>query len=88
MNSQAVGINNAGNIVGFYIPSLVTSIGFMDTGGVITQVDPFASIFTQALGISNSGEIVGFYTDASGNQFGYVDIGGIFTTVIRLDRRM
>lgn len=78
-NSQAVGINNADNIVGFYMPSPTTSIGFLDMGGMISTLDPFGSTFTQALGISNSGEIVGFYTDAGGQQHGYTDMGGLFT---------
>ncbi len=79
-NSQAVGINNAGNVVGFYMPSATTSIGFEDIGGVISTIDPFGSAFTQALGINNSGEIVGFYTDAGGVQHGYTDLGGLFTS--------
>src|ERR1035438_4194567 len=29
-DSQAVGINNAGNIVGFYMPTATTSVGFLD----------------------------------------------------------
>ena len=49
-NSQAVGIDNAGDIVGFYMPTPLTSIGFLDMGGVITTIDPFGSAFTQALG--------------------------------------
>jgi hypothetical protein len=77
-NSQATGLNNAGNIVGFYMPTNATSIGFLDMGGVITSIDPFGSLFTQALGINNAGEIVGFYDDAGGVQHGYVDIGGVF----------
>jgi hypothetical protein len=79
-NSQAVGINNAGNIVGFYLPTATTSIGFLDKGGVISTIDPFGSTFTQALGINNLGEIVGFYTDAAGVQHGYVDINGLFSS--------
>ena len=39
-NSQATGINNAGNAVGFYLPTADTSIGFLDTGGI----DQHASI--------------------------------------------
>jgi hypothetical protein len=79
-NSQAVGINNAGNIVGFYLPTAATSVGFLDLGGVISTIDPFGSTFTQALGINNQGEIVGFYTDAAGVQHGYVDINGLFSS--------
>jgi probable HAF family extracellular repeat protein len=80
-NSQAVGINNAGDIVGFYMPTATTSIGFEDTpGGHVSTIDPFGSTFTQALGINNEGEIVGFYTDANGVQHGYTDLNGLFTS--------
>jgi hypothetical protein len=80
VNSQAVGINNAGTIVGFYQPLISTSIGFLDVGGVISQLDPFGSTFTQALGINNLGEIVGFWTDGGNVQHGYIDNNGVFTS--------
>lgn len=79
-NSQAVGIDNAGDVVGFYLPTATTSVGFHDVGGTISTVDPFGSTSTQALGISNTGEIVGFYADAGGVQHGYTDIGGVFAS--------
>jgi hypothetical protein len=77
-NSQAVGVDNAGDIVGFFQPTSTTSVGFLDVGGTITPLDPFGSTFTQALGINNLGWIVGFYVDGSSVQHGYVDIGGTF----------
>ena len=77
-NSQATGVNDAGTVVGFYLPTAATSVGFLDQGGMITPIDPFGSTFTQALGINNNGEIVGFEVDAMGAQHGYVDIGGVF----------
>jgi hypothetical protein len=77
-NSQATGVNDAGTVVGFFLPTAMTSVGFVDQGGTITQIDPFGSTNTQALGINNNGEIVGFETDAMGVQHGYVDIGGVF----------
>jgi PEP-CTERM motif len=79
VNSQAFGINSTGNIVGFYQQTAATSIGFLDTGGTISTLDPFSSLFTEALGISNTGEIVGYYIDSGGFQHGYTDIGGVFT---------
>ncbi len=69
-----------GNAVGFYLPTADTSLGFLDTGGTISSIDPFGSTFTQALGINNTGEIVGFYSDANGVQHGYTDIGGMFSS--------
>ncbi len=77
-NSQATGINNAGKVVGFYMPTSATSLGFLDVGGTISTIDPFGSTFTQALGINNHDEIVGFYVNGVGTQFGYTDIGGVF----------
>lgn len=79
-NSQAVGLNNAGTVVGFYLPTAATSIGFLDKNGVISTIDPFGSTFTQALGINNNGEIVGFYVDGNGVQHGYTDINGTFAS--------
>lgn len=78
-NSQATGVNDAGSVVGFYLPTATTSIGFLDQNGVITTLDPFGSTFTQALGINSNGEIVGFEVDGAGFQHGYVDINGIFS---------
>jgi hypothetical protein len=76
-NSQATGVNNAGTVVGLYLPTAATSVGFLDLGRVISMIDPFGSTFTQALGINNNGdEIVGFEVDAMGFQHGYVDING------------
>lgn len=80
VNSQAVGINDNGAIVGFFQPTPLTSIGFFDKDGTVTQIDPFGSSFTQALGINNLGEIVGFYTDADDNQHGYIDNNGVFSS--------
>lgn len=81
-NSQATGINNnaINKIVGFYMPTSLTSVGFLDVGGTISTIDPFASTFTQALGINDKGEIVGFYVDGLGVQHGYTDFGGTFFT--------
>ncbi len=77
-NSQATGINNAGKVVGFYMPTTTTSLGFLDDGVTISTIDPFGSSFTQALGINDHNEIVGFYVDAGGVQHGYTDFGGMF----------
>lgn len=79
-NSQAVGINAAGAVVGFYLPTADTSVGFLDVGGRISTIDPFGSANTQALGINSFGEIVGFYVDAGGAQHGYTFAGGAFAS--------
>jgi len=63
----AAGINNAGDIVGFY--STVTggpANGFLDIGGTFTTLDAPGSTSTMLLGVNNKGLIVGTDTDANG----------------------
>jgi hypothetical protein len=78
-NNQATGVNNAGDVVGFFLPTSTTSDGFLDVGGKITDILFPGSTFTAALGIGNNGEIVGFYVDSGGVQHGFLDSGGSFT---------
>jgi probable HAF family extracellular repeat protein len=78
-NSQATGINDAGEIVGFYQPASSSAVGFVDVAGSISTIAPFGSANTRALGVNNAGEIVGVYADATSRQHGYVYHDGVFT---------
>jgi uncharacterized membrane protein len=80
-NSQATGVNNSGEVVGFYQPTSATFNGFTDIGGVISSLMVPGSIDTQPLGVNDLGEIVGDYTDAMGTMHGFLDNGGVFTTL-------
>lgn len=87
-NTQATGINNSGDISGFYMnPAGTTSSGFLLTpagaGYSLTSLNFPGSTFTQALGLNNKGDIVGSYVDAAGNTHGFIyDITtGTFQTV-------
>ena len=73
VNSQATGIDNAGDIVGFYMPTTTTSDGFLLRAGstAATPLQFPGSTFTQALGINNEGEVVGFFNDAAGATHGF-----------------
>jgi hypothetical protein len=62
VNSQATGIDNAGDVVGFFMPTTTTSDGFLFSGGKLTTLQFPGSTFSQALGINNKGQVVGFYT--------------------------
>jgi probable HAF family extracellular repeat protein len=67
------GINESGEIVGFY-----SGGSFLLSGGVYTTFsDPNGA--TLAYDINDSGEIVGYYTNAGNHAF--VDNGGTFTTL-------
>ena len=79
--SYADGINNLGQIVGFYaVASSPQYLGFLYSGGVFTTILVPGSSNTVAEGINNEGQIVGNYSDASGTH-GFVDTGGVFTTI-------
>src|SRR6266446_696148 len=74
-STAALGINNAGQIVGSFNQGVH---GFLDAGGSFTQIDvpfPFCrfpgACFTEASGINNAGQIVG--------SFGLLDPGFLLT---------
>ncbi|WP_428485180.1 hypothetical protein [Rhodopila sp.] len=81
VNSQATGVNNAGQVVGFFMPTAATSDGFIDNNGSLTVLSAPGSSFTQALGENNQGQVVGFYNDAKGTSHGFVYSAGNYTTV-------
>lgn len=80
-NSQATGVNDGGWVVGFYQPTASTFEGFVDEGGVVSNIAFPGAADTQALGVNDLGEIVGDYTLADGNMYGFLDNGGVFTTI-------
>ena len=88
-NTFAWGINDGGQITGFYtepgsaICGLACNYGFVDSGGVFTSIDaPFTSPgSTQAYGINSSGQIVGGYYNPTTGAHGFLDDGGIFTPI-------
>ena len=90
--TRAYGINNAGQVVGFYYGEFNAGApygnGFLYTNGTYATInDPGASINYQnnAYGINNLGEIVGFYQDTAGavggytyDEYGYSESNGTF----------
>src|SRR5262249_59848787 len=64
----ALGINNAGQILGYYT-NTSSAHGFLYSGGFYTTLDdPLATTETLAWGINDAGQIVGTYGDASGGS--------------------
>jgi hypothetical protein len=81
-NNQAVGINNAGLVVGFYADSTGVFHGYLFNGTSATTLNYTGPTQgTQAFGINNHGEIVGDYTDSTGVMHGFTYIGGVWQTV-------
>jgi probable HAF family extracellular repeat protein len=64
--THANGINNAGQIVGWYSSG---THSFLRTGSSVTTIDVPGSRFTQAYGINDSGQIVGSYAEINEQFF-------------------
>jgi len=62
--TQALGVNDLGEIVGSYVdPITGVQHGYIDNGGIFTSFDPPNSAMTTINGIDDKGDIVGFYTN-------------------------
>jgi probable HAF family extracellular repeat protein len=79
----AMGINNKGNIVGYYyFENSDRAKGFIYSNGNYTTLDdPLGVLGTFALGINNKDEIVGFYYDSLHRQNGFLFSNGNYTTL-------
>jgi probable HAF family extracellular repeat protein len=64
------GINDKGDIVGWYEDSNGLQHGFLLSGGTATTIDD-PNGTTNVEGINNKGELSGLYTDSSGNRHGF-----------------
>jgi len=80
-------INNDGQIVGSYTNAVGGSEhGFLDAGGIFTDLDVPGAVSTWVTGINNSGQIVGYSEDGDITSGSYVMNGflysnGTFTTI-------
>jgi probable HAF family extracellular repeat protein len=80
-NTQAFGINNAGQVVGQYFSNNATH-GFLYSGGTYATLDdPSSSNVTKAFGINDAGQIVGIYQGAGLESHGFLYSGGNYATV-------
>jgi hypothetical protein len=80
-NSQATGVNNAGEVVGFYQMADGNFSAFTDLGGSIASFEAPGAASTQALGVNDLGQIVGDFVDNMGVMHGFLDSGGVFSTL-------
>lgn len=82
VQTQVVGINNAGETVGFWIDSAGVQHGFTDIGGTFKSVNnPMTTTVTQLLGVNDSGRAAGYWSDASGNFHPFTWVPGTFTPI-------
>jgi probable HAF family extracellular repeat protein len=81
VNTQAAGINTAGQIVGGFFDAHQVFHGFLLSDGVYTTIDPPSSTYTQAWGINDSGQISGSYNDSASYTHGFLLSDGVFKTL-------
>jgi probable HAF family extracellular repeat protein len=79
LQTIATGINDSGQIVGYYYDGTALN-GFVDTAGVFATFAYPGVLVTWATGINNSGQIVGAFNNGSEWQ-GYLYSAGVFTTL-------
>jgi uncharacterized membrane protein len=63
---QATGINEHGDIVGWYYTGGATAHGYCIADGVFSTIDYSGADSTVVNGINNNGDLVGYYRDADG----------------------
>ena len=69
---SAVGINDLGQVVGYYYDSSGKAHGFLYSGGsYIPLNDPSGTDTTFAFGINDAGQVVGYYVDSGTHGFLY-----------------
>ena len=78
----ASGVNDSGQIVGYYSDGSGVVHGYLESGGKFTIIDvPFSgATSTAAFGINNAGEIAGEWSDAT-TYHGFLLSGGIYTSL-------
>jgi hypothetical protein len=86
--TYVTGINNAGQIVGYYLSlgsgNVEVANGFVDTNGVFTTItDPNGIGNTYVTGINDLGQIAGYYAIPNDDHVseGFVDTNGSFTDI-------
>lgn len=82
LQTNPVGLNNSGTVVGYYVDSSYNNHGFTYQNAKLTTFDVPKATSTKAVGINDRGEIVGNYTDASGTTHGFLrTAAGAYKTI-------
>jgi hypothetical protein len=81
LGTFALGVNDAGNVVGVYFDNQGREHGFLLQGTAYTSIDFPGAVATEALGTNNHGDIVGDYTDSAGVVHGFALMNGRFQKV-------
>jgi hypothetical protein len=79
--TQAIGINDKGDVVGLYLDSAGAQHGFLKKGSKYTSIDVTGDNSTEAWGINNSGQIAVFAISSAGGYESFVYNGKTFKKV-------
>ena len=79
--TAAYGINNAGEIVGYYDTSSAVQYGFAYMNGAFKSFSHPRWRFLQPEGVNKYGAIVGTYLDSSSIMHGFLFTNGLFATL-------
>lgn len=79
--TQAIGINDKGDVVGIYLDSASTQHSFVKVGSKYTSFDISGGTTTTAWGINNSGQIAVFAIASTGGYESYLYNGKSFKKV-------
>ena len=71
-NTQALGINDAGIVVGSFVDTTGRTRGFVRSNTRLRVVDAPNATSTVVNGINNKGVIVGFFTDKNKHTLGFL----------------
>jgi probable HAF family extracellular repeat protein len=81
-STVATGVNDSGQIVGYFSDSAGQRYGFLDTDGVFTTINFPGAALTAASGINNAGQIVGgFQATLAQLPQSFLDSSGVFSVV-------
>ncbi len=81
LGTQALGINDKGDVVGLYLDSSGVQHGFLKVGSKYTSIDVPGGTSTEAWGINNSGQIAVFALSSTGGYESFVYNGKTFKQI-------
>jgi hypothetical protein len=80
--TQAIGINDSGEVVGLYLDSSSVQHGFLKKGSKYTSIDVSGDTMTEAWGINNSGQITVFALSPTGTYQSFIYNGKTFKKIV------
>jgi hypothetical protein len=79
--TQAIGINDSGDVVGLYVDSAGVQHGYVKKGTKYTSIDVSGDTTTEAWGINNKGQIAVFAINSAGGYDSFIYNGKTFKKV-------